>query len=411
MFGLLGRLAGGEPTVSRRLVEVLRTWGEEDSRNGVVREGKIPKHGAEQATGKCRSQMLDFLGQYGIADADAIEVIAARARLDPDRSVYESAVNCLVTLARTHAAALDALLDLFDLRSPDYCELASKVGWMREAALPALPRLIAMVRGKDPDLQLSALEALSPMGSIAAEAGPTIARAAKSRNKKLRVEAVRTLGTLGWKAPEAVSTLTAALTDPERDVRLAAMSALAALGSDTPGVIEGLAGRLEDPDEWLRGQSMLSLRNVKPLTPATLPILLQAMKDSHDWVRWVAVQGLRPFGSERPEVLPALMKAMRSDSHHDVRSKAAQELGHVRPHGAKAVKALRRALKDKHEDVRHNAAISLGWMKELAAAAVPALRELAAKYPKDKAFRKAIERIEAPPKPKKPPSQRSARSS
>jgi HEAT repeat protein len=189
------------------------------------------------------------------------------------------------------------------------------------------------------------------------------------------------------------------------------MNALAALGSDTPGVIEGLAGRLEDPDEWLRGQSMLSLSRVKPLTPATVPIFMQAMKDSHDWVRWVAVQGLRPFGSECPEVLPALMKALRSDPHHDVRSKAAQELGHLRPHVAKAVKALRQALKDKHEDVRHNAAISLGWTKELAAAAVPALQELAQKYPRDKAFRKAIERIEAPPKPKKSPSQRPTRSS
>jgi HEAT repeat protein len=396
-LALLARLQPGDPVVSRRVIELLRAEADADARQGLPRQGP-PQSWKDTPAGRRRVSMLYHLAGHGVADEGDLEVIAERARHDPDSHVHQRAVHCLSDLAGAHPRALHWLVSLLDQRS-HYCEAVYVLGSKREKALPVLPEVIAQVRGPDRASQLSALEVLGCMGPCAREALPALRQAARHNNKEVREKALRAVGEVGKAAPtEAVAILTAALQDAEKEVRGAALGGLANLGGKVPGVVDGLRASLKDPDEWVRQQVLYLLRQLRPLNPALLPLFLESMQDPCIYVRCQALGALRLFGTRVPGTLDALAGVLRQDPDRWVRRHAAEELGRLRPFTAGNVAALRQALADAEEDVRHQAVISLGWIGALAAPALPELRKMAGKYPRDKAIPKAIQRIEAPPK-------------
>jgi HEAT repeat protein len=399
MLSLLRHLAPGDPAVSRRLVEILRAEAEADARKRVKRHG-LPTHcGTRTESGPRREMILQHLGEHGTPDESALVAIAERARNEPDGEAAFAALNCLVNRARKMPAALDHLLDLFDQRSADHCPAAERVGGLGEQAVPGLPRMMEMVRGRDEGLRLSALQALQMLGPVAAPAAGAVSAAARDRDPQARRLALWTLGTLGAAAPPvAAQALIAGTTDPDFEVRRTAIYSLGKLDSSTPGALDALAACVKDCEAELRWGGLSALTTLKPLNPAALPVFLKALAHKEEYVRWHAVSGVGLFDSQTTGVVDALTGALVRDRAKDVRAHAAEVLGRLRPHTAEVMSALRAALQDKEHDVRWQAALSLGWMGALADPALPDLCRLAKISKPNEAFRKAIQRIEAPPK-------------
>jgi HEAT repeat protein len=398
---LLALLMPGDPAVSRRLIEILRAEAEADTRNGLNRTGP-PGHFRLGGSNFRRTNMLEHLANYGIADEADLEVIADRARHDPDRNVHDTAISCLDALAEKHPAALDMLVSLLG-QYPGFCPAAFHLGRMQKKAVPVLPRLIELVRGRDKTARVQALDVLKGMGRHAAPAAPAVRDAAGHKDPPVREAALEALAAIAPADPESVATLLAAVNDRNAEVRRTALMSVARLGSKTPGVLDALRSRLADPDQDQRRHALYLLTRLKPLTRAALPLLFGALKDKAANLRSLALSGLRPFGTGMPGVLKAVTEVLRNDPDAAVRGAAAEELGRLRPFTAAGITALRRALKDRAANVViHQAAAALGRIGPPAGAALPDLHRLAEKHPRDKAIPRAIERIEAPQKPAKP---------
>ncbi len=391
---LLTELTSGEDVVGKRLVEILRQQNESDQRLGLPPQQEEPGYGMDRPADLCRGNMLSYLGKHGIPDESALDVIATRAGLERERYPYQLVIHCLANLAEAHPSALTRLLNLFGRRGRDGCLAAQQLGQKRELAAPLVPQLTALAGGQNRNLRLSALEALFYLGDLAASALPVILAATTDPDSAVRLRAIRAVRTVEADQTRAVSLLAAALDDPDEQVRLQVLEQLWALGyvGQASGVVEALHRGLQDPVLRLRRQALRWLTGIRGLTVERLPILLEAVRHPEEEMRLEVVEGLGQFGKHATEVLPALGTAL-SDQSPDVRRAAAASLGRLRPATAALVRALRPALKDKEAEVRRQAAAALGQLGALSAPALPALRRLAEKYPREKAYRKAIQRI------------------
>jgi HEAT repeat protein len=389
---ILGDLAAVDPKTRRLAADLLRAedaWADPPVENvepvsPEVRQGDIRR--------RC---LIEYLGERGVPDEQTVALIGERARRDASRWVRDAAVRALSQLVEAHPAALDLLLDVFDQHRLAYhtCEAAMRVGWLKEKAVPALPRLMEMARGPDLARQLSALEALRHMGASAAPAAAAVLAAAGAPRQEVRQRAVETLGEMGPKVEGILDALVRSTADRDQEVARTALRRLAEFGGKEPGVLAALTAALDSPSEWVQDAALTQLCSLRPPTGEALAVLLELLRHEREYVRFRAAEGLRHFDAGAPDLLPAL-ESLLHDAHSWVRETAAETLGRLRPRRGEAVVLLRRYLKDAVLEVQRKAAMSLGWIGGLSRPALPALRKLAAKHPRDTAFRKAVERIE-----------------
>jgi hypothetical protein len=106
---------------------------------------------------------------------------------------------------------------------------AQALGNMKEAALPAVPELIAVLHSTraEVDTRETAAEALGEIGTKAAkEAVPALNKTAEDKWPMVRKASLSALGEMGPAAREAVPVLRAALEDPDTFISMAARNAL-----------------------------------------------------------------------------------------------------------------------------------------------------------------------------------------
>ena len=113
---------------------------------------------------------------------------------------------------------------------------AKALGQMGEAALPAVPEIIALLNSTTADAETreNAAEALGDIGPAAArEAVPALMKTAQADKwPKVRKAAISALGEMGPAAKDAVPALRAALKDPDGFISMAARNALFRLEPD-----------------------------------------------------------------------------------------------------------------------------------------------------------------------------------
>ena len=277
-----------------------------------------------------------------------------------------------------HAAAAQAL-DRLEWR-PDYDE-AGAAYWVAKGewdecmyiGAPAVPPLIAALKGGDRDVRRHATKALGQLGRLAVEplmasfkdksvrryaiealgqigdaAVPTLIAAVKNGDQDVlgRVSAAEALGQIG--AP-AVGPLIDAVKDGDQGVRRYAARALGHVGASA---VEPLIATLKDGDQDVLGRVSAAEALVNVGTPAVEP-LLAAMADGDECVRRYAARGLGRIGDAR--AVDTLIAALK-DRDQDVRKSATDALVKI---GAPAVDALIAALKGGDQDVRKYAARAL----------------------------------------------------
>ncbi|MHB8797410.1 MAG: HEAT repeat domain-containing protein [Thermoanaerobaculia bacterium] len=142
---------------------------------------------------------------------------------------------CLTLLAPA-ALAQKAPKDVSELRArldsstaSERASAARSIGYQKDAALPAVPRLLELLEGdRDNEVRVSAAEALGNIGpKCAATAVPALMKAAKEDKwPKVRSASLSALGEMREAAKPAIPILREALRDPDGFIAQAARNAL-----------------------------------------------------------------------------------------------------------------------------------------------------------------------------------------
>ena len=166
-------------------------------------------------------------------------------------------------------------------------------------------KLILALDDRNRDVRLGIIEALSVIGDQ--QAVPALVGLLRDKSSEVRWEAAIALGEIG--GPEVYSPLKSALFDPDRYVRYGAASALSKTGW-IPKTDEERAFWLVGLHEW---------EAVKECGPAAVGALSMVLQDKDSSVRLKAIEILGSIGDMR--AIPALIKSLR-DEDPDVRWKA-----------------------------------------------------------------------------------------
>lgn len=198
-------------------------------------------------------RILDTLRHLGTRDGS--DLVLAVASLDPPV-----------------AEAVPVLVSLLDVRHDTTRRYAaSGLGRMGEAALPAAPRLVEVLKSaSDPQTREKAAEALGDLGEKAAPvAVPALAAAARDDSwPKVRYAALTALGEMREAAKEAVPVLRAALKDPDGWISVAARNALFRVEPDRKEEVSAIADAARPVQ---KGSLFDDLARLKEVLPQRVP--------------------------------------------------------------------------------------------------------------------------------------------
>lgn len=169
---------------------------------------------------------------------------------------------------------------------------------------------LALLSHRKPQVRDQAIDALVQYGPGQVPALREVVRETKSVDA--RVSALRALSALGSAAKAAVPELTAACRAEEWDVRAAAAEALGGAGQGDPRATEALITALKDEDAAVRAAAAKALRKCGAKGPEVIARLTEALGDGDPNVQSAAADALGRMGAAAEVALPALEQAMQS---------------------------------------------------------------------------------------------------
>jgi HEAT repeat protein len=340
----------------------------------------------------------------------AISASVCETRADPipqlikaldDANVRQGAS---IALTKQGEAAVPALRGSLTSGNPDVrVWSAFTLGEIGQSAKASVDELSKALSDSDHALRGAAAQALGKIGASAAV--ETLSRALDDDNVHVRQHAAIALGQIGSPAHAATATLIASLADP--DVRPAAREALIRIGRFTVGL---LAESIRD--DKLRFDVSVVLREVDPATATQLGLDHPSAADLSS-LRMVLYDESRPLSKrsdaavallslgndgttvlvrafEQPAIarisasafskadstaVPALVEVF-THQRPEVRTAAADALGHIGPTASDAATHLIHLLKDQDRNVRYSAVRALHEFGQKAKPAVSALTEV-----------------------------------
>jgi len=183
---------------------------------------------------------------------------------------------------------------------------------------PAVPSLVGLLQGKDPELRAVAAEQLGNLR--AGTAVPALCLALSDSVENVRFWAANALDAI--RPPEAVGPLMEVLEDPASSIRMGALRTLAAMGVDD--VVQWAPEFMEDEHHWIRSQAVDALGALS--SPSAIPVLAPRLADEEPAVRRSTVIALMRIGAA--EARPLLQAAL-SDEDFETRVYAAEALKRV----------------------------------------------------------------------------------
>lgn len=272
-----------------------------------------------------------------IAEAGEAAVPGLIEALKNDEVTYWACV-VLRDIGPAAKAAVPALAETLKDPRPDVrLQAILALGAMKEAAFPAVPRIAAALG--DAHTRTAATFVLGQLGSIPADAEPTIRSNAKSDDRLL----------------STVSLWALARVHPEdKELRREATQQLVA--------------RMKDQDAFVRAVAARALGALPPAPEITIPIWNKAMEDADVTTIQHALDALASLGTP---AVPRLIEFL--EKHEVLRVEAAYTLGQMGPVAAPATGALAKLVADEDLNVATEAILALGKIGPGAKDAVPAL--------------------------------------
>ncbi|MCO5168198.1 MAG: HEAT repeat domain-containing protein [Planctomycetes bacterium] len=223
---------------------------------------------------------------------------------------------------------------------------------------------------------------------------PALVQALKDADLGVASTAAASLGKVGVHSPDAVKGLLGALTGGRQDLKPTCAEALGRIGPNAGAAAPALVEALGSDDFDLRREAATALGFLGPRAEAVAPPRLKGLlTDAEPRVRVAAATSLARLGDRSPELADVLGGAVQKSNRLplEVRHAAAEALGLLGPHGAKAVPTLLAALREaaeinpalpyaeqrqaQHDDFRRAVAGALGRIGD--ESAIPALRTAA----------------------------------
>jgi|GEM_PF-5474051 len=343
----------------------------------------------------------DISGKFTV-DAHLLGVIEGKARLQrTDGPVVEIPLTKLCAedqeFIKEWLAKQEELRPLYArLKSNDAKELEETLKELlehEEAAAPALPRVMELLKHKEYPVRFYAARTLREIGEQAAPAmdlllklyGDDDAAGGEAR------QALNAIGDAAW--PKWV----AALRSDNENIRLLAANVVGKSGERGLPILQPL---LKDPDPKLRVVAISGIARTRLSTEFLLPIYVAGLKDPDDQVKQHACWGLLGLKEEARPALEQLL-ALSNNANLDLRRTALQTIMIAAPDDARllpaaiaylktkdnmfvstdlmktigepAIAPLAELLADKDPEIRNTAALCLGKVEGSRKAAVPAL--------------------------------------
>jgi HEAT repeat protein len=240
-----------------------------------------------------------------------------------DGSVNLNVLIGIHSLAPEAGEAVPALINILQTGAPRVLRITvNTLGRIGPAAAPAVPGLVAILRGADLDDGLcnDIVRGLGRIGPAAKDAVPAILAEINSPRRRPppqipdpyesnRTDAIGALAAVGQATPEVLEMLRGQLASTSWSVRSAAAKSLSELAGDAPAVLDDLVRLLHDEYAHVRAQAALAISNVTADRRAVVPQLAGALADESPKVRAAAAMALQKMGPDAKAALPALREA------------------------------------------------------------------------------------------------------
>jgi HEAT repeat protein len=202
------------------------------------------------------------------------------------------------------------------------------------------------------ELRPRATLAISELGEAAKPAIPALIQLLKSDKPHAVADGAVALGVMGQNAKDALQPLIEALKNPDQEVRAAVATAIKQIGP-APEHVPLLVPHLQDPYMKVRSTITLTFGYMGDAGKPAIPEMIKHIKDSNSWVRMHTCASLARFGPDAKEAVPQLKEAM-SDEVGVVRGNAAVALSKIAP-SSDFVPDFIKLLQDANDGVRTKA--------------------------------------------------------
>lgn len=289
------------------------------------------------------------------------------ALFDSEHVVRESAFQALSQMDADVIAALTKSLQksLGAKEAQTRQRAASCLGLLGEDARKAVPDLVKLMKDPSEQVRIQASFALGHIGASPDSAVPALVSCLIDASAEVRTTAAEALSHFGTSALPAIPDLTKALKDAKPGVRLEASSTLGRIAQSAVEEIRDLANQ-DHPDSN-------KLASVRKVSKQAITALTAAFQVPDSMVRLRALVDMADLGDEAELAVPAVVVLLAKDPLAEVRGKAADTLGAIKPGAKEATDGLKAALQDSDVHVRIKAAQALGKVKGHAGEAVPVL--------------------------------------
>lgn len=249
-----------------------------------------------------------------------------------------------------------------------------RIGPLAKEAVPLLIELFDDISTDENATSRWAAKALALFGNVAKSAAPVLIQRLKDKSAHWadRQPAVDALSQIGIADAGVVPALiqTLSFAGEEAELRVLTAEALAYIGPNASAAVPALLRATGDKNESLRRAAVAAIGAVGPMADVAIPTLVELLFfDESAAVRDQAADALSRIGSSATKLLTRLLAVEDAE----VRWRAAQSLGTIRPPAKSAVPSLTKALEDSNAEVRINAMEALWAISREAKPLIPFL--------------------------------------
>jgi HEAT repeat protein len=310
----------------RQSAELLRTEVNEPIAPLIARLPLPEIPGEHRATIELPITQITPLINALVGDREALR----KAVFDSDPKSRLEARFALNALARTRGmlhTARNAKYDIDDPSAPGKKADRQKAFKDAEAALErALSELVEQITTSgfsDPIAasRRAAAEAAEGLEGLAEPAIPRLVKMLKDKDPFVRWVVARTLGKLGKRADDVVPSLLANIDDEDLDARMAAIEAVGKFGPEANRAVEALARTVGKGDAEVRVATIKALEDIGKGSAPALPAVVREFANIDPRVRAAAIRLVGRFEAKaRPYI--ADLRKMLGDLDIDVRKAA-----------------------------------------------------------------------------------------
>lgn len=305
-------------------------------KRGLAREGvQVPDMTCQEAIEAIQSddRQRQYVGAIALCEMGdkAAAAVKPIVKILNDQGLEHRGELLFVLIELKQRAKPAAPLMIEGLGSEDFHTryLCCRVlGYLGEAARPAVARLIQLVKQPMPSVQRRAAEALGHLGpEVAPEAVEPLMQAAEDRLHLVRVAAIEALGRFGTAAKPALPMLKKRARNARSPECTQAAMAVLALTGDEAFALDALEAALHGGVS--EGEAAQMLEKMAKKNPKAISILIKALDSPSLWVRMFSAESLGHLGALGAPALDRLQQLVE-DPQAEMRETARKAIEQIK---------------------------------------------------------------------------------